>query len=354
MPQNDFSYVDSYLMPKISRTFDYTIKELPEDLRKSSVVAYAFFRAIDCVEDSPLSHESKISLMNEIVATFSDGISSAEALDERLFLINPKKKQYLELLRNYSRVVNASKILDRETIALISKYGRQMADGLSNPEIQRITTLENHHRYCHYAAAVVGYFITNDMWAKGYISDELLQKLMPSTDDNNPSVGKNPAHDLAVALQLTNNIRDLHDDYIDGIYRWPSSLLSARGLTYEDVVNPEIPLDKLRLATGVLREQIDDAKRYFPSATSWIDDIPFQVHGKNGDDIKGIKKSWGSALAFSAATLRKINTEQFFKDKSCRKINRKEIRKISKAVRGEIDSRRGVRSLIYNLFEDDI
>ena len=161
--ERDFDYVDNQLMPKISRTFHLTLQSLPEDVRRDCIVAYTCYRAIDNTEDSSLSFKDKIDLMNEVVSVFSKGdIKGGRRLQKRLAAVKQKKKGYAQLMRNYSKVIGASKTLGEEVVQLIAQGGREMADGLANPEIQRIETLDDHHRYCHYAAGVVGYFITKD------------------------------------------------------------------------------------------------------------------------------------------------------------------------------------------------
>lgn len=359
MPENqpieDFNYVNRELMPKISRTFDFTIRKLPEGLQKELIVAYALCRTIDCIEDSYIAPESKIELMNGLVSCFSNqDVSAASSLESKLTSVGGKKPGYQRLMRHYSRVVSASETLDKESVERISNCGRQMADGLSNPQIQRIVTLEDHYRYCHYAAAVVGYFITDEMLAKGYLTKEQLKRLMPSVHDNNPEVGINFAHDFALALQLTNNIRDLHEDYKNGIFRWPSSLLSSRDLAYEDIVRRGISGGKKEKALEILQLQIGDAERYFGSGVRWVDEIPFEAEGKEDGDFERIKHSWGDALALSAATLGKINSKTFFKHPESNRLTRKEVYKIDEIVSQRVAQRKNLCNLIEHLFEKTI
>jgi len=343
----DLDYVDKVLMPKISRTFYLTLQSLPEDLRRDCLVAYAFCRAIDNQEDSRLKMKEKIDLMNETVSTFSNGdVKSARKLQRRLGAIGQKKEGYLQLMKNYSRVVGASQVLGKNVTSIIAECGRQMIDGLSNPEIQRIETLDDHHRYCHYAAGVVGYFITKDLVVRGYISSKLAKKIMPSTHDNNPFSGVNPAHDFAVALQLANNIRDYHDDYKNSIFRWPSDLLANNGLNYEELANPRLSGRKLEKAVCVLTEQIEDAQKFFPAAAKWIDRIPYEARGKPKSALKGIKKSWGSALALSVATLTKINSSEFFTDPTSRKLSKEELYEVVGAVSKTVNSEGKIESLV--------
>ncbi len=354
MPQNNFNddliYVSEDLMPKISRTFDFTLRILPQDLRDDLRVAYAFCRAIDNVEDSSLSYRRKVDLMNKIVSVFSSGdVDSAKGLERTIGKIRQTKEGYVELMGNYSRVVGASRVLDKNVVDLIASCGRQMADGLSNPVIQNIRSIEDHHRYCHYAAGVVGDLISRDMFLKGYLSENLLGEICPIIEDNLPLIGRSPSHDFAVALQVTNNLKDLRNDLQNGIRRWPKNLLSSNGLTFEIICDSNLNGEKLQKAYEVLRLQIEDARSFFSSATSWVDRIPYFVKGKEDSSLEGIKRSWGMALAFSAATLSKIDSEKFFTDEGCRKITREEVIDLSSKVEEVVSKKGKIRDLIAKL-----
>lgn len=350
-PEQDFDYIYRELMPKISKTFYLTLQRLPEDLRRDCMVAYAYYRAEDNVEDGKdVDPREKVSLMNGLVSTFSTGnVKTAVALQKRLAKVHQTKEGYAELMRNYSRVVGASKVLGEEIVDLIAEGGRQMADGLGNPVIQNIRTLADHHVYCHYAAAVVGYFITKDLVARGYISKEIAKKIMPSTHDNNPPVRSNPAHDFSVALQLTNNIRDFHDDFKNSISRWPLELLSESRLTYQTLADPKIAGAKLKSAKNILFKQIEDAKTFFPGAIDWVDGLPYEFENKNENDLAGIKESWATALVLSAATLRKIGTDKFFTNPDTRKLSHDNVRDLALIVNDLARRKQNMRSLVERI-----
>lgn len=350
-PEKDYDYIDKELMPKISRTFDATLRELPDDLMRSCILGYSICRIIDIFEDSNIDERDRIILMNAVVSSFSSrDVEAARNLQPRLAKVPIKKKGYVELVKNFSSVVSASEILGEGTNRLISECIRHMADGLSNPTMRNIETFEDHHRYCHYAAGVVGYFITKDMHLKGYIDGASLKRLMPSDMDNKPDAGVNPAHDFATALQLTNNIKDFHDDYGNEIFRWPFQLLKARGLKYADIADPGISGRKLDRAMDILGEQIEDAKRFFPSAALWIDNIPYAVKGKSRESIEGIKRSWGIALALSAATLKRIYSERFFTEEGFRKLTHEQYNEVCNSVRNVVRGTGKIKDLVDRLF----
>jgi len=349
-PEEDFVYIDG-LMERTSRTFAYTLKKLPVELQKHLIPAYQAYRTIDQIEDSPIPIELKMILMNEVLACFETlDMKRAKDLESRIKGVPAAKTGYRELLDNVSRVVNSFRTLPREVKDSITRHGREMADGLSNPELKRITTLEDHHRYCHYAAAVVGHLITEDLVLSGYLPKEAAHELMPFTADNNPPIGTNRAHDFGVALQLTNDIRDFPEDYAMGSPRWPTGLAEKYGIRYERLADKTLSGEDLEKAAKVLAEQIDDAKKYVLSGIPWIEAMPYKVSGK--ENVEGIRLSWGDALAFSAATLRAINTPLYFTDENYRKISRSEVNKIDKTMQSLIQKRIEIKPFIEHLFAE--
>ncbi len=352
IPEEDFVYIDK-LMRETSRTFDYTLRRQPQDIRKDLVCAYQVYRIIDQIEDTDISSGHKFYVMHQVLDCLSDlDLKKAGSLENLLKGIPVTKKGYGELLGNFSRLVSAFAILPDETRRIIVRYGREMADGLSNPGIQKIRTIEDHHVYCHYAASVVGFFVTEDLAFRGYLTQEQMRKVMPSSTERNPEVGRNIAHDFGVALQLTNNIRDFHDDYLQGIYRWPSSLIEKAGLDYGRLADKTISGDELDRAFSILKEQIVDAERYVISSLKWIDELPFQLEGR--ENVDGIKISWSDALAFSAATLHTINTPEFFTNADRRKITRSEVNRIDKHVNELVRKRESMESFVRLLLEKPV
>ena len=336
------------LLNKSSRTFAFTLEKLPKPLFAWLRAAYLGARIEDEIEDSDLADIDKKHLMKRIPGVLRGGskeeISSLESL-----LVGPtqdKSEGYKELLSNIGFVQRALSEFPSAVQDIIRKYYDEMADGLSNPGVQNIQTLEDHHSYCHYAAGVIGYMVSELTREAGYFDEENIKRVMP--DPSNWALGINSAHDFGIGLQLTNDIRDLDKDTKQGIFRYPYELVEKQGFDYVKLVKlKESDKDELDNAyKNILKPQIEDAKKYIISANRWIDELPFNP--------AGLKQSWGDALAMSASTLRIIDTPRFFYDENYRKISREEIISIDAKVLELTQSKKSLLSFLEHLFEKDV
>jgi len=334
------------LLNESSRTFAFTLEKLPRPLSMWLGAAYLGARIIDEVEDSGLASIDKGHLLKRIPGVLrgatKEEITSLETMLEGVK--KDKTKGYRMLLGNLGFVQTALGGFPSKVQDIIRTYYEQMTEGLSNPRIQNIITLEDHHNYCHYAAGVVGYMVTELTKEAGYFSEEQARtKLMPSP--NNWNLGVNSAHDFGVALQLVNNIRDFYKDAEEGIYRYPQQLFEKSSTTYDSLLKLQ-EKDKEVLDNAykeILRPQIEDAKKYIFSADKWIEELPFSP-------IE-LRQSWGDALAMSAATLRMVNTPRFFYDPACRKISKDEVNTIDSKIVALTQQRKGIYGFLEHLFE---
>ena len=335
------------LLSKSSRTFAYTLAKLPKPLSMWLGAAYLEARIEDELEDSDLAQADKRHLMKRIPGILRGG-SREEILSLEKLLVGPKQDKpegYKELLSNIGFVQEALGEFPSAVQDIIRRYCDEMADGLSNPGIQNIQTLEDHHKYCHYAAGVIGYMVSELTREAGYFNDENVRKVMPEHSDL--TIGVNTAHDFGIGLQLTNDTRDLHKDAEQGIFRYPRELVEKQGLDYSKLVNlKESDKDELDKAYNhILVPQIEDAKKYIVSANQWIEELPFNP--------VGLRQSWGDALAMSAYTLRVINTPKFFYDKDFRKISREDVTSIDTKVLEIVQSKKSLLPFLEHLFIKD-
>ena len=78
------------------------------------------------------------------------------------------------------------------------------------------------------------------------------------------------AREFGLALQKVNMLRDIADDVASHRYYWPKRLLAKYGLSYGDICSAE----NRQKALSVLREQIEDARRYIDSAMQYVLMLP--------------------------------------------------------------------------------
>jgi len=336
------------LLQDSSRTFAFTLEKLPQPLSKWLRAAYLGARIIDEVEDSPLAVDDKKHIMKRIPSIFRGaGEFEVSSLESMLRGLSEEKIQgYQKLISNISCVKSELGKFPATIQDIIRKYYDEMTEGLASRATQYIQTLEDHHRYCHYAAGTIGYMVTELTQEVGYFTvQQVRTKLMPFPD--NWKLGVNPAHDFALGLQLTNDIRDLHKDVKEGIYRYPQDLLNQESLTYEKLLNTkEEDKENLEKAYKILKPQIEDAKQYILSANTWLDELPFSPIG--------LRQAWGDTLAMSAATLRTINTPAFFYNEEYRKISQEEVKCIDEKTRELTEKNKTMLPFLEHLFNDPV
>ncbi len=336
------------LLNESSRTFAFTLEKLPRNLYMWLGAAYLGARIIDEVEDSYLADSDKKHLMKRIPGVLRGG-AKEEISSLEMLLVGSKQDKpagYKELLSNIGFVQKVLSEFPSAVQDIIRRYYDEMADGLSNPGVQNIQTLEDHHNYCHYAAGVIGYMVSKITREAGYFDDENIKRVMPNP--SNRALGVNSAHDFGIGLQLTNDIRDLQKDAEQGIFRYPRELVEKQSLDYNRLVSlKESDKEELdRAYNNILKPQIEDAKKYIISANRWIEELPFNP--------AGLRQAWGDTLAMSAATLRAINTPKFFYDENYRKISREEVASIDAKVLELTQSKKGLLPFFEHLFERDV
>lgn len=339
-PEKSFSFIDS-MLGEVSRTFDFTLRKLPIVAQRPLVAKYGGYRFIDTVfDDLAIPHEEKTNTANEFLdCVRTSDIQRARNLEYQVSGLKVANPGYKKLIQNTSKIVNSFGMFENQIREHFVEYAGEMVQGFSDKRLQIISSIKQHHVYCYYAAAVVGRDATADLVQLRYISKDLEKKLCP--EPGNWEVGINPTIDFGIALQLINDIRDLHDDTKNRIYRYPTDLLTANNLTYDQLNNPST--SELPRAYNVLETQLDDAKKYILSGVTWIDALPKEPYG--------LRESWTDALAFSAATCSKINTQKFFTDEEYRKIKREDVIAIDSKVTQIVMNKQSPKEFIKHLLD---
>ena len=329
------------LLKSSSRTFALVIPKLPEPLRTQVGTAYLVARIIDEVEDNPRIEPEKKEMMLLVPEAINEGGAKIAQIKEFFSRVEPTKPEYRTLLDNPNVVHNTMKNFPETIRETIVRHCYNMAFGLSHPELGKINSIEEHHEYCHFAAGLVGYMVSELTHLSGLITQDTLSKMMPSPEIRRRGV--NSAHDFGVGLQLVNDIRDIFEDNEAGAPKWPRDLLDRREINFEQIVSLKRGDEQTKVAYEILREQIEDARKYLDGGVKWVEFLPYEP--------SGMRECWGSALAFAAATCRKINTERFFYDVIYRKIKRAEIKTIQEKIEELTKQRKSVGEFVEHLFE---
>lgn len=289
------------LLPEISRTFAFTVPKLPKDLCFDLTAGYTVCRVIDTIEDSAISSAEKKTAMRVFLEALKNPSNSKiKKLSFLLTKIRVSHKGYQKLLNNLSNLFIVFKSFPRKVQEIVLKFSSEMADGFAVPEVQKIRTIEDQNRYCHYAAGVVGYMITELFSYRGYISNFQRSKLMPF------------AHCFGLALQKVNIIKDVFKDVAEGRKYWPEEIIRQHGLVYEDFFKQSTKDNESKFEK-VLNVLLKDAKNYIDSGVYYIDNLPYKP--------PGLRICCGDILMMAVATIRVVKESGLEK----RKIEREEV-----------------------------
>ena len=202
-------------------SFYYSFLFLPDETRRAITALYAFCREVDDIvdecRDAGIAQQKLDWWRNEINQTYNGQPHHPVAI-ELARLIEPYQLPKTHLLE----------IID----------GMQM--DLTQTRYADIAELE---KYCYHAASAVGL---------------LAARLFGYEDD----ATKQYAHDLGMAFQLTNIIRDVREDAVRGRVYLPQDLLQQHQVTASDL-NSDNASDGLK---AVLQQLSTRAEGYYQSA----------------------------------------------------------------------------------------
>ncbi len=219
---------DEYCQQKAAgsgSSFYYSFLFLPPDRRRAITALYAFCREVDDVVDEchdPQIAATKLVWWRQEVARLYEGRAGhpvTQALQGVLPQFNLPQEQLLEIIDGMEMDLTQSRYLDFKALSL----------------------------YCYRVASVVGLLAAEIF---GY-QDRHTQKY---------------AHDLGMAFQLTNIIRDVGEDARRGRIYLPVDELQQFGVKAADILNARYSDDFRRL----MEFQIERAERYYEQALAQL------------------------------------------------------------------------------------
>ncbi len=205
-----------------SRTFYMASSLLPADQRAAARALYAFCRTSDDIVD-----EGEGNRLHELLHWRNESLANHPRKD------NPVALAWADTRARYH---------------IPRQYAEQLLDGVACDLTQdRFATFNDLAHYCYGVASTVGLMT---MHIVGYSSEEAIPYAIK----------------LGVALQLTNILRDVGEDWENGRLYLPQDELTKFGLTEEDIDN--------KLISSRWREfmqfQIDRARRLYAEALPGI------------------------------------------------------------------------------------
>lgn len=206
---------------KSGSSFYYSFLFLPAEQRRAITAVYAFCREVDDVVDEcsdPAVARTKLQWWREEIGRAYDDTSQ-----------HPVARALQPVVRDYD--------LPRE-------YFDEIIDGMEmDLDETRYESFQDLALYCYRVASVVG-LIAVEIF--GYKDRKTLKY----------------AHDLGMAFQLTNILRDIGEDAARGRIYIPRDEMIAHGVSEEDIT-------KGRMTEGMaalLRDQACRARRYYEQA----------------------------------------------------------------------------------------
>jgi phytoene synthase len=218
-----------------AKTFYFASHVLPAQKRSDAYAVYAFCRHVDDQIDLAPDEADRLrafaALSHLLHATYSK--TSAEPWENSL----PWLRAFRETIRRR---------------AIPAGYFEDLLKGVEMDRGRvRLQTWEELDNYCYHVASVVGLIMVHVLTEP---SPELLK----------------PARDLGTAMQLTNILRDIAEDWQRDRLYLPADELEKFGLTEDDIARQRTD-DSFR---AMMRFQIDRARAYYSQAEPGISALP--------------------------------------------------------------------------------
>jgi phytoene synthase len=218
-----------------AKTFYFASHVLPAQKRSDAYAVYAFCRYVDDQIDLAPDEAARVRAFVELTKLLdvAYGVSESDSLAVSLPWLTAFREtiQRRSIPQGYFQDLLAGVEMDRGRV--------------------RIGTWEELDRYCYHVAAVVGLIMVHVLTEP---SPELLK----------------PARDLGTAMQLTNILRDIREDWERDRLYLPLPELEKFGITPEDIGLQRVT-DSFR---AMMRFQIGRARAYYSYAEPGIATLP--------------------------------------------------------------------------------
>jgi phytoene synthase len=219
-----------------AKTFYFASHVLPPAKRRDAYAVYAFCRHVDDEIDLAADEAARIRAF----ATLNDLLAAAYAAED----LAPGLAQGQPWLPAF-----------RETARRRAVPRNYFEDLLTGVEMDRgrvrIGTWEELDKYCYHVASIVGLIMVHVL------------------TEPSPELAK-PALDLGTAMQLTNILRDIDEDFkIDRIYL-PATELAKFDVTESDIASRRVN-ESFR---ALMRFQIERARAFYRAAEPGIAALP--------------------------------------------------------------------------------
>jgi farnesyl-diphosphate farnesyltransferase len=307
--QSDLDF-QQQLLEGVSRSFAFTIPQLPEALRGVVTNAYLLCRIADTIEDeNALTTDQKQFFFGELIAVVSDNASPAKFASDLLSLLSSgTSSAERELIRNLHHIIRITRGFSEQEREALKRCVMLMCAGMGRfqecKSPQGLRDLVDLNDYCYYVAGVVGELLTQlfcDYSVEISKKRATLTKLSVS---------------FGQGLQMTNILKDLWNDKERGICWLPQDLFQKVGF---DLAG----LSRERYHHGFgkgLSELIAIAYGHLKNALAYTLLLPRSE--------KGLRRFCLWAIGMAIFTLQKMNGRSHFPNREEVKISRRSVRGI--------------------------
>lgn len=254
----DIAY-QNRILPGVSRTFALTIPQMPAPLRHQVCNGYLLCRIADTVEDEPaLTPAMKrryLERLSQVVAGCASPVAFAGELRPQLSGATLPAEQ--DLVANTPRIVRVTRGFPAAVRAPIERCVRVMASGMSEfqreASVRGLDDVPHLNRYCYHVAGVVGETITHLLCAHSREIAARQDALLA------------PAASFGQALQMTNILKDMWEDYRRGVCWLPRDVFRLAGYDLRSLASGRTGprfREGLSVLLGIARTHVGHAMRY--------------------------------------------------------------------------------------------
>lgn len=231
---------------KVSRSFAWVIRQLPEELCMPVCIFYLVLRALDSIEDDmQLPADKKLDLLRNFYRYCDDDTLCLNNIGDSV--------DYRHLMQHYYKVARAFKQLPIKYQRVIKDICRKMGLGMAEFAGRAVINTDDYNLYCHYVAGLVGHGLSALFSVSGYEDERLKDQ-------------RRIANAMGLLLQKTNIIRDYHEDMLQGRIFWHQEIWKRYADRFDwfssHADTPE--------AINCLNEMINDALRHVPDCLHYL------------------------------------------------------------------------------------
>lgn len=191
-------------LEKVSRSFAVVIKQLDTELRDSICIFYLVLRALDTVEDDlNIPFEKRMYWLRNFHLFVGDESFSLQNVGDH--------PDYVALMENYPKVAEAFNGLDEKYKSVIEEITFKMGNGMADFTEDKVNTIQDFDKYCHYVAGLVGIGLSKLFAVSGIENPKLINRL-------------EIANSMGLFLQKTNITRDFAEDVEAKRFFWPKEM----------------------------------------------------------------------------------------------------------------------------------